>query len=359
MQTTVSNTNELPVIPNRYVKNYLSFMQSNGVQVFRLPMLKALLEDTIDHPDRYLSLIQMKNLLVCSQDILKSETSAFQYGQKLDLATHGTLAYTLTRQSNLYNVIESVLNFISIGIPLFSLKLIRQGQGAAIRIDTHLDLGMARETLLKIYLGSIYNITRQFCRNMVFRCDFTTQNPEQWQSLTPGSRWEFNSESAEVVLPVLYQKMITAKDKNGKNSDNLHAMMPFPFYNFDSTVVGDSNHSSDITKQVQDHILKDLKYANIEKSAELLHMSTRHLRKLLADQGSSFREISTDIRRSVADTYLKNTPLPILDIALKLGFSDQSSFTRAYQRWTGLTPGAVRRPEDSSGNKSTKPFERY
>ena len=72
-------------------------------------------------------------------------------------------------------------------------------------------------------------------------------------------------------------------------------------------------------------------------------MSSRYLRQQLAGEKTSFRDISNEVRQSYADLYLRDTPMPINEIANKLGFGDQASFTRAYRGWTGKTPGEIRR----------------
>ena len=44
----------------------------------------------------------------------------------------------------------------------------------------------------------------------------------------------------------------------------------------------------------------------------------------------------------MAVEYLTQTNLPLLEVAAKVGFSEASTFHRAFKGWTGLTPGAYR-----------------
>ncbi len=48
------------------------------------------------------------------------------------------------------------------------------------------------------------------------------------------------------------------------------------------------------------------------------------------------------VRRELATAYLADPRLRILDVALLLGYSDHSAFTRAYKEWTGSPPKALR-----------------
>jgi AraC-like DNA-binding protein len=83
--------------------------------------------------------------------------------------------------------------------------------------------------------------------------------------------------------------------------------------------------------------------ADAEHVARALHMSTRTLQRKLADAGTSFREVLDSVRSGLAESYLADTGVSIPEVAFLLGFSDQSSFHRAFHRWTGWAPGRWRR----------------
>jgi AraC-like DNA-binding protein len=72
--------------------------------------------------------------------------------------------------------------------------------------------------------------------------------------------------------------------------------------------------------------------------AERLSVSARTLRRRLSEEGSSFREIVDEVRADLARHHLAREKRDIDDVALMLGFSDQSAFTKAFRRWTGTTP---------------------
>ncbi len=76
--------------------------------------------------------------------------------------------------------------------------------------------------------------------------------------------------------------------------------------------------------------------------ARALGMSVRSLQRSLSDEQTSFREVLELVRYSLAERYLRTEPRPSLtEIAFMLGFSESSSFSRAYSRWTGCPPSAV------------------
>lgn len=79
-----------------------------------------------------------------------------------------------------------------------------------------------------------------------------------------------------------------------------------------------------------------------EGVAELLAMHRRTLSRRLKDGGTGFRAITNEIRFEIARQLLEDTRVPLGEIAAALGYSEASAFTRAFRRWSGLTPTAWR-----------------
>lgn len=73
-----------------------------------------------------------------------------------------------------------------------------------------------------------------------------------------------------------------------------------------------------------------------------LGLSARTLQRKLAEAGSSFQGEFDAVRFSLARDYLRQRELGLVEIALKLGFQEQSAFTHAFRDWSGMNPGAWR-----------------
>ena len=72
--------------------------------------------------------------------------------------------------------------------------------------------------------------------------------------------------------------------------------------------------------------------------ARQLGMSPRSLQRHLADEGTSFEELLTELRGTLARNYLTERRLNVTEVAFLLGFADTSTFSRAFKRWTGKAP---------------------
>ncbi|HEX9168344.1 MAG TPA: AraC family transcriptional regulator [Roseiarcus sp.] len=75
-----------------------------------------------------------------------------------------------------------------------------------------------------------------------------------------------------------------------------------------------------------------------DQVAEQLMVSARVLRLRLAEAGSSFRAIVDELRYETARQYLTTSTLEFNDVALLLGYSEASAFSRAFRRWAGAAP---------------------
>lgn len=76
-----------------------------------------------------------------------------------------------------------------------------------------------------------------------------------------------------------------------------------------------------------------------------LGVSTRTMSRRLASEGVTFAEVLNELRRNLAERYLREPDLPISKIAWLLGYRESSSFNHAYRRWTGTRPGRLRAHE--------------
>ncbi|MEM6665670.1 MAG: AraC family transcriptional regulator [Pseudomonadota bacterium] len=88
----------------------------------------------------------------------------------------------------------------------------------------------------------------------------------------------------------------------------------------------------------------------MEDVARRMGLSVRSLHRRLADDGMTFQALTEDTRRDLAEGLLRDDRYALLEVAFLTGFSEQSSFTRAFKRWVGATPAGYRREALQDGN---------
>lgn len=109
-----------------------------------------------------------------------------------------------------------------------------------------------------------------------------------------------------------------------------------------------------IADRVEDYIRGSLSSGNcsIERCALKMDISVRTLQTQLAEADLKFSDILEKQRFEMARHYLEQPHLSLDDIADMLGYAEQSSFGRAFKRWTGLTPKLYRQQVENKQSKS-------
>lgn len=93
---------------------------------------------------------------------------------------------------------------------------------------------------------------------------------------------------------------------------------------------------------VETHVLPHLHEGSIsmDRVAKDVGMSRQTLYRRLKDEGLTFGEVHDALRKRMALDYLSAQKVSVNETAYLLGFSEASSFVRAFKRWTGLSPTA-------------------
>jgi AraC-like DNA-binding protein len=82
---------------------------------------------------------------------------------------------------------------------------------------------------------------------------------------------------------------------------------------------------------------------SIETIAKDLGVSSRTVQRKLDELATSYRSLLEQVRADLAKKHIADPEFSLLEVAMMLGFSEQSAFQRAFKRWFGCTPGEYRR----------------
>jgi AraC-like DNA-binding protein len=88
----------------------------------------------------------------------------------------------------------------------------------------------------------------------------------------------------------------------------------------------------------------------IETIADALAMPRWTFQRRLAEYGLSYSELVDQVRRGLAERYIRQSSVSIAEIADSLGYSELSAFSRAFSRWFGHSPQKFRELRRRSGN---------
>lgn len=102
--------------------------------------------------------------------------------------------------------------------------------------------------------------------------------------------------------------------------------------------------NDDIVSRCKAFLLRELT-SGLPSASELaaaLGLSVRSLQRKLHELGLSYQGVLDETRHELARRYLDDPGKSVTEITFLLGFSEQSAFTRAFKRWSGMSPTTYR-----------------
>jgi len=151
-----------------------------------------------------------------------------------------------------------------------------------------------------------------------------------------GNRLLFSQARDRILIPSRYLDAVPPK-----NEANLYSLVESTALAEVEKLLSLNDPITRIKAAINEHLKAgDCKLETVAKS---LGMSPRSLQRHLEMEGTSFRELTDTIRRTLASRYLRETKLNLKEIAFLLGFSELSSFSRAVKTWFGVSPSQYRR----------------
>lgn len=332
---------DVPLVSTHYGLRYLRFVQTHGITGTAVLENSGLDLETLNDPDSYITIRQICHVLRKASILLNDVTAGFRFGQQLDLHGHGIFGFALLKQQDPRKLARMVIQYLQVSVPLMDMDIQCNGDTITIDLRDNWEFEELRPTITSIYMGSIYSLSTMICRDFTFECDFPCPDKSLgWNKLAEDVSVHFNRPTTRIVMSL---------------SPHQPRIDDASMANFLATARSrkqlDSNDSLRVVNLVRQEIMNEPgRNSSLEIIAEKLDMSPRSLRRHLSLAGTAFSGIRNKVRETFATRYLQETCMPLEKIAGLLGYSDQSSFSKAYRNWTGCTPGEVRRNTVPSNN---------
>ncbi len=134
------------------------------------------------------------------------------------------------------------------------------------------------------------------------------------------------------------------------NNDRAHVSQPYA--NPELARINDQSVVDYLARFDRDSISMRVRAAIIERLtdgtpsqgniAESLHVSLRSLQRKLNTEDTNFKSLLEGTRHDLALQYIREQHRTISEVTYLLGFSEPSNFSRAFRRWTGMSPAEFR-----------------
>ena len=147
----------------------------------------------------------------------------------------------------------------------------------------------------------------------------------------------FDQPHTEIVLHTALLKSPVAQ-----NPRSLSRFLPVVIYELLTQDPGTTLWSNKISLLLQKNLASPIE---MEEVAAKFALHPQTLRRRLQREGVHFQDIKNAVRRDFAIDQLTRTRQSIENIAAQTGFSEPSTFIRAFKSWTGMTPLGYRKTE--------------
>ncbi len=277
--------------------------------------------------------------LVLAQD--KVNAPGLRAGRKLKFSDYGILGFAIWSSQNLRQSLDTLLKFA----PVLGAELgIDEhyevcGDHVAYKIACHLPPGRLNDFILELSAAEHIVIRELFDypeTEDFLRVNFSFKKPAHAELLEEALQCPvyFDQPETELLYPSSWL------DLPFKTSNDLAARICAEQCEM---ILDSLERKGGFAAKIRRRILASPSAPpTFEQTASEFHLSTRTLRRRLADEGTSFLEILREVRMELAKQYLGETRLSIKEISGLLGFSEVANFQRAFKLWSGVTPSHYR-----------------
>jgi AraC-like DNA-binding protein len=285
---------------------------------------------------------QIKILNLAAQE-LGDELLGFNLARNFDLREIGLVYYVIASSEQFVDALRNAERYSGIMNDGFRLHFRHDDRAVVIALDyVNVDRSSDRHQV-EFWLVAIMRICRQITdtrlapRHLRFRHD-RDPIPAEFRTFF-GAETEFGADADEVVFPALVASLPLAQRDSYLN-DLLRRYA-------DDALATRPRHNGRFRSAVEDALPQLLPHgkARFSEVAQQLGMSARTLARKLNAEGVPFADILDELRSALAKRYLSERNLPVSEISWLLGYSEVSSFTHAFKRWTGKTPRQFRSEE--------------
>ena len=335
-----------------YAVQMAQFIEDKGLCTATFWRLSGIDENLAQDPDASITTVQYAHLIQICLDLTNNPYIGLEYGQRLNISTHGLLGFAVMSSPSLEKAAELAINYVKIRNQLINIdfKMLTQANNNEPLASLCFDVPLAHEPQYRFEIetsvSSLFAIWRELQGSStgVSAIHFSYAAPDDMSAYTTVFDVPvlFNcDENAMCFSPLAFERMSRVTDP----------MLSRVAEQQCKKLLQQQSREQEKTLSyavrallLNDHAL----LLNQQQVAKALGVSSRTLSRRLAKEGITFKVILDELRQQLALQYLHTTQYSVDEIAHLLNYSDAANFSRAVKRWTGLTPKQYRLDKEQS-----------
>lgn len=296
-------------------------------------------EAMINDPKQMLPYVSLIDLIESSAEELECPDFGLRLSGKQSVNILGPLAIIGRNEVNAYSALTKIGRYMGYYSPAIRLQIDNPASGQSANLGFNLEIASRpdRRQIMELSLGVAFQTMK-----MLIRPDFHPQRvvfshprglPMRQYRNYFGCPVEFNADRDALIISS--DDMLQPID--GADS-GIRTMME----NFVSEAIAANSLSfSDVVKDLIIKLLP-VQRCTISMVSKYLAVSERTLQRRLKNEDMVFENLVDDVRKDLAWDYLTGQKMRMSQLTALLGYTEQSSFNRACQRWFQRSPLKVR-----------------
>ena len=326
-----------PTLPGTYACLLADVVARWGIPPARLLEGSSVKPEDLLSPIWQLEHGEFSRLLKRAISLTGEPGLGFHIGLQMKVSCHGLLGYAALFASNVAEALAITQDFIGLQSSTIGLRLELSGAKARLYVEERMPdypLGETGTTFTLLGLATMGEALTG--RRLLGHADVCFPEPayfKRFSHLLPGTvsfsqaRTCMHFDAAYLSLPLVMADPVAARLAREQCKQALHQL------------VGRDDLAGLVRELAFDETMGCCDLADV---AERLHMSPRTLQRRLRQLGVSFSDILDGLRQQRAEMMLRRGDYSLVQIAETLGYTDTTNFSRAFRRWTGMSPSRYR-----------------
>ncbi len=289
--------------------------------------------DLINKPDARLKVTNVDHLWHLAAERLDDPCFGVKMAPHWHPSRMGALGYAWLVSTSLRTAIDRLVRYMHVVSEAIDLKTSNTPRGLTIslQIDPSVNKLPQQETVPLAILMHMcrYNYGEELTAVNV---SLAREEPDCSRIISDffKSPVTYNAKTSSITFAVknVDKKLVTANRKLALMHDDL--LMRYLI----------EIKKGDFIEQIKSIIIDNLPDGHVTDQlvAKELNLSERSLQRKLKEKGTTFRTVLDEVRKMIAIQYIKDPANRMSDITFLIGFSEQSAFSRAFKKWTGISP---------------------
>lgn len=261
------------------------------------------------------------------------------FGKVLNVHTHGLIGLTVLSQPTVRDALKMAIKYKKTVSPITTLSF--------DEIDNQVEVSVIEalgfKELERFFTETLYSS---------FMTGFRTISGDDTCEIRFYFKYTITADELDYYHNYLGQQLFFSQAKNKMMAD-LHYFDQKILVSNKATAQALEEQVRNVFKKIANHegiiglirgmlVNADQQFPSLEMTAEKMNTSASTVKRKLREYNTSYQKILNEVRMEIAIGYLQKSEMSVKDICYELGYQEPSTFSRAFRKWTKMSPQEYR-----------------